>query len=585
MTLAGTPFAESTLAGVAGAGLAPAPPESGGPPPTTTTSPFTVEINGQAVSGIRAYSLRIDVQLGRQSEASFELVNLAVMPEIGQSVRILYFSEVLFAGTLDDVTIDADPSGSLDLVSCSCTDHSYLLFRRKIKKAYVNQTIAQIATTLANSELLGDGVTVGTVDVHTVIPVANADWVSIFEFLSELAQAVGAMFYVDYEKKMHFISGNLEASGTALTTDNIETVSIRLDRETYRNQQTTTVTGTSTVSTQDALVVELTRNNQEQILQRNSIEQTTGIYNEHVAVTHPSSNDPVQLARLAQATNKIGLGMTGSIRRSLSVRTRQYGYRVGQIVSMTMDRLGISGTWVIQRMQLQEEAGLFVVATLELNQATLIRRQQELWLDVVRKGTVAVMPPSSVYANTLSHTTPGLGSWQVPAGVTEVQITCYGGGGGGGGGARSEWPTNGPLQTADGSGGGSGGLSITILPVTPGEVLTFWVGIGGAGGAGQYRLNSPLDAKGADGGSGITSYVERSGGLRVGQANGGNGGIGGLANVAQRYVSTLPPGLDGQAFYGQFNTLGGTGNRGLGGFGYNNSAGAAGGNGKVVMEW
>lgn len=585
MSFAGSPFAESTFAGLAGAGLAPAPPSGGGSPPAPTVSPFTVEINGAAVPGIRAYSLRIDGQLGRQAEATFDLVNLAQMPVIGQSVKIFYFSDVIFAGALDDFTIESEPSGSLDVVSCSCTDHSYLLFRRKIKKTYVNQTVSQIATTLANSELLGDGVTVGTVDVSTTIPVANAEWVSIFEFLSELAVAVGAMFYIDHDKKMHFINSTVSTSGTPLTASNIETVSIRFDRETYRNQQTTTVTGTPAVSTQDALVVELTRSNGEQILERYGIEQTTGIYNEHVSITHPSSNDPVQLSRLANANNKILLGMTGSIRRSLSVRTRQYGYRVGQFVAVTLDRLGISGDWVIQRIQLQEEAGLFLVSTMELNQTSLIKRQQELWLDVVRKGTVAVLPPTSLYTNSVTHTTPGIGSWQVPSGVTEVQVTCYGGGGGGGGGARSEWPGYGGVVTADGAAGGSGGLTISVLAVTPGEVLTFWVGIGGAGGVGQSRFETFVNAVGANGSSGIASYVERSGGFRVGQANGGIYGIGGLANARSQQAMTLPPGTDGNGLHGHVVTVGGAANRGAGGAGFSYSTGAAGGNGRVVMEW
>lgn len=585
MIIAGAPFAGAPFAGVAGTGLAPAPPAGGGPPsPIPAVAPFTIEIRGVAWS-IRTHSLQIDAQLGRQSEATFELPNLAVMPQIGESVRILYFSEVLFAGAIDRVEITTDPSESLTIVFCACTDHSYLLFRRKIKKTYSNQTIAQIATNLANSELLADGITLGTVDVSTPIPIANADWVSIFEFLAELATSVGAMFYVDAAKKMHFISTSIATSGTPLTASNIESCSMTMDRETYRNQQTTTVTGTSTVSTQDALVVEITRSNGEQILVRNSLEQTTGIYNEHVAITHPTSNDPVQLTRLAQATNKVGLGLSGSIRRSISVRTRQYGYAVGQFVSVTLDHLDISGTWVIQRLRMAEEAGLFLISTLELNQASLIRRSQELWMDVVRKGTVAILPPSAVYSNSLTFTTPGLDVWQVPAGITEVQVTQYGGGGGGGGGARSEWPAYGGLRTADGSAGGSGGLTITILTVTPGEVLTFWVGVGGAGGAGQYRFQTTVDALGATGGSGTMSWVERSGGQRVGQANGGAGGVGGVANARAGYVNTLPPGRDGTGLYGTVITLGGAGNRGLGGFGYNNSAGAAGTNGRIIIEW
>ena len=554
MTFAGAPFAESTFAGVAGAGLAPEPP-SGGGPPTTVQAPFIVELDGVSLN-IRTDTLRIDVQLGRQGEASFELVNLGVMPVIGQPVKIRYFQQLLFAGQIDHVDISSEPSESVTIISCACTDHSYLLVRQKIKRTFTNQTIGQIATTLANSELLADGVTVGTVDVSTPIPVADADWVSIFEFLSEIATAVGAVFYIDYDKKMHFIATTVATSGTPLTATNIEKCSISFDRETYRNRQTTTVTGTPSVDGQTALTVELTRGNDEQIVDRYRVEHNGGIYNEHISVTHPTSNDAVELTRLAQAMNKIGLGVSGSMRRTVAVRTRQYGYQAGQFISVTLDHLGISGTWVIQRLQLQEEAGMFLVASLELTQASLMRRAQELWLDVVRKGTVAVLPPAAVYANMFTDTTPGLHSWQVPAGVSEVQVSCYGGGGGGGGGARSVWPNYGGTVIADGARGGSGGLSITVMHVTPGEILTYWVGAAGVGGAGQYLFESFTDAVGANGTSGITSWVERSGAFRVGQANGGAGGLGGLANARLQRAITYPAGLDGNGLYATVGVVG-----------------------------
>lgn len=581
MIIAGAPFAGAPFAGVAGTGLAPAPP--GPPAPIPVVIPFTVEVAGVARS-IRPSSLRIDAQLGRQGEASFELVNVPVMPLIGQPIKIKYFQHLAFAGQIDHLDIITEPSEQVTIVACRCTDHSYLLVRQKIKRTFTNQTLRQIATTLVNSELLSDGVTVGTVDVSTVIPVANAEWVSIWEFLVEVATAVGAMFYLDYDKKMHFIATTVAPSGTPLTAANIEQCRMSFDRETYRNQQTTTVTGTPAVEGQAAVTVELTRGNGEQIIDRYNIEGSGGIYNEHVAITHPSSNNAVELTRLAQATNKIGLAVSGSIRRLVSIRTRQYGYQVGQFISVTLDALGISGSWVVQRVQSQEEQGLFLVSHLELSQSSLMRRQQELWLDVVRKGTVAVLPPSAVYTNVFTSSTPGLGSWQVPVGVTEVQISCYGGGGGGGGGAKSEWPGYGGINTADGARGGSGGLSITIMNVTPGEVLTYWVGAAGVGGAGQYRLQTFENAVGSPGTSGIESWIERPGG-RVGQGNGGHGGLGGLANARYQQVITYPPGQDGGGLHGNVITVGAAANYGAGGLGFNNSAGANGTNGRVVIEW
>jgi hypothetical protein len=568
---------------MAGAGLAPALPTSGGGPPAVVETPFLVEVNKVGVSSM-VNSLVIDVELGRYGEASFDLTGLSAMPAIGHAVRIFYFRQLIFAGAIDNVDITTEPSQSHTSISCSCTDHSYLLFRQKIKETYTNQTIGNIATSLVSNYLFHDGVRVGRVDVSTPIPVANAEWVSIFEFLSELATSVGAVFYIDYDKKLHFISTTVAPSGTPLTASNMEQVSMKFDRENYRNEQTTTVTGTPPEGV-SAVVVELTRRNDEQIDERMNVEDTSGYYNDHLAVTHPTSNDAVVLTSLAQAYNKIALGLSGSLRRTVSVRTRQYDYQAGQFVSMTLDYLGISGTWVIQRLRLTEEAGMFLVAEMELTQSSLMRRAQELWLDVVRKGTIAILPPSAIYQHRVTQSVLGFGIWQVPAGITDVQVTCYGGGGGGGGGARSEWPALGPVQMADGARGGAGGVTISILTVNPGDVLSFWVGAGGAGGPGEYRFQSFLDAKGTNGTNGSDSWVARNGGSRVGQANGGSGGIGGAANAARHFSNTVPDGLGGAGLYGTVVTVGGASNGGSKGLGYNNSAGRDGLSGRVVMEW
>lgn len=110
---------------------------------------------------------------------------------------------------------------------------------------------------------------------------------------------------------------------------------------------------------------------------------------------------------------------------------------------------------------------------------------------------------------------PGLETWTVPAGVTEILVELQGGGGGG--------------DIA--FGGGGGGYVRFIRNVTPGEVLSFSVG---AGGIGRNGTNE------ADTGSG--GYFPTSTGSTCGPGGGVRGtisGLGGGGNDAGCYQTAL----------------------------------------------
>lgn len=585
MSFGSAPFAESTLAGVVLIPASAPGPES--PVVPLIIDPFSIVISDVTHKGL-INSLSMEVELGRQGTAQFSLKNLADIPPIGAPVQIYFYDELLFAGAIDRYKITSNNTQTFVQYDFECTDNSYLLFRQKIKKTFTNQTISSIVSSLLNNELFYDGITIGQIDVHMPIPVADADGVSIFEFFNELATSVGAVFYIDNEKQLFFTNTTVLTAVEPLDQDNIESCTINIDRETYHNIQTTTVTGTPAAENDEPLVISITRNNNEEIAQQAAIEGTGGFYHDRLSITHPTSNDTIQLTRLAYAYNKIGLGIAGSIRRSISVRTRQYGYQAGQFVDVTLLHLGITGTWVIQRLNLQEESGRFLISTMELNQTSLIRRSQELWVSVVNKGTIAILPPTAILTNSQLFTTPGSTTFTVPAGITEVQVSCYGGGGGGGGEAVSDWPGYGGRVWADGAKGGGGGLVISVLQVTPGEVLTLVVGAGGAGGAGQYLFQSFTNAIATNGTSGVASSVSRSGSFQVGVAAGGEGGSGGMANARFQQSQSWPPGRGGGGLFGDVITVGGAANGGAGGkwsVGASAENGVAGSSGKILVEW
>lgn len=114
-------------------------------------------------------------------------------------------------------------------------------------------------------------------------------------------------------------------------------------------------------------------------------------------------------------------------------------------------------------------------------------------------------------------TTPATQSFTVPAGVNTISVKAIGGGGGGGGGASNSGSAGG------GAGGGGAGLWVDgmIVDVTPGEVLTITLGVGGAGGVGGSAA-----AAGTNGtltsiiGTGVAIYLTGGGGGSAGTISG-----------------------------------------------------------------
>ena len=157
--------------------------------------------------------------------------------------------------------------------------------------------------------------------------------------------------------------------------------------------------------------------------------------------------------------------------------------------------------------------------------------------DVLDNGTTATILTNlkagliaNANSSARSRKLTASGSFTVPAGVTTLYVTGCGGGGGGGGGASSS--TNSSTSTSGGSGGAAQAVIKTPINVTPGQVISFTIGSGGAGGSGG--------------------------------ATGSNGGVGASG---------------GSTIFGSLLTLSGGGAGGAGAYGTSTIAGGAGGTG------
>lgn len=200
---------------------------------------------------------------------------------------------------------------------------------------------------------------------------------------------------------------------------------------------------------------------------------------------------------------------------------------------------------------------------------------------------------SQINPNIQSFTTSG--TFTVPAGVTQVEVTTIGGGGAGGSGN----------STLPGGGGGSGGVGVAIITgLTPGASIPIVVGSGGApasagntggnGGTSSFGSGPSIEATGGYGGEGGLSGS--GGGVPGGAA--GFSGSAGYGNYGSYGSGGNPSNGQGGTGGGPGNGLGyfGSGVNGLAALGYgggggggsaggSGSTGGAGGGGIVIVKW
>ncbi|PLX18537.1 MAG: hypothetical protein C0599_12200, partial [Salinivirgaceae bacterium] len=138
---------------------------------------------------------------------------------------------------------------------------------------------------------------------------------------------------------------------------------------------------------------------------------------------------------------------------------------------------------------------------------------------------------STIAQTTVELTTPGGQNWNVPAGVTSVDVECWGAGGAGGSGANRY----------GGGGGGGGAYSFKAnIPVTPGGTVSVQVGIGGdatvANRASYFIDLATIVANGGQDGANATGGSVGAGGAggtwTAGNGDSGfSGGTGGNGNT------------------------------------------------------
>lgn len=581
MTFGAVPFSESTLAGSAGFGLAGAAPVVVDDT-DVAIDPFTIDISGVSFKPL-VDSLSINMDASRQGSAAFTLCNIDTIVQVGQPVKISFYDNVLFSGSLDRIKITTNNTQTYKTYECECVDNSFLLTRKKIKKSFTNTNIVTLAQSLIVDNLGGENVTIGTFDNGMPIPMIDASNNTIYDVLRDAAASLGMLFYIDNNRILQFRSTTIDRAPMTIDENVAQSCDVLFDRENYRNQQRVIVTGTPQTQGETVQSVSYTAVNHDQIQALLSIEgDSNAVYTEIETITHPQSNTAGELLKLAVAYANILLALNGQIRKTITIKTRQFGFAVGQLATLSIPQQGLAGDWIIQSLSMQEESGRYLVSNMTLTVTSLQQRNYQMWIDTTRSGKVTVLPPISIFTHSQSFTTPGTYFFAVPAGITTLQATCVGPGGGGGGPARSSYGFKNTVYSLGGA-GGKGGKAISVISATAGNILTIRVSAGGSGGIGQSLNNSTQDAIGTDGGTPVSTRVSM-GSTVYAEAYGGVGGTGAHANSYTGFNGIWSPSADSGGT-GHVVIVGGGAFGGVTGLANPLQNSHPGSDGSVLMEW
>lgn len=542
----------------------------------TAVRPILTELNTvDARALVQMDSLQIQDTIGQPVTASFAMISqIATAPQVGDQIRIRYYEQIIFAGTIDTISqsvlsyVDGGV-GQSALYAVQCKDWSQILFRRILRRNFTNSPLQTIIDSMLDNELAGEGLTLGSIDSLTTIFLVDSQDARIFDILRDAAGSTGQTFYVDYDKSIQMRSTSVLSAPLVLDESNVlfEGTRYDSDRDTYRNQQTIVCTGTPANSTDTALEITVVATAPDQIAERQSIEGGTGIYEDVEQITHPTSNDPFFLTRLASEYANLRLSTSGQLPATLYCNVRGYGFRAGQVATVSLPNFGIADTFVIQRVTIRETAGRYLFHALELTSSSLQQRAYESWLAIVKGGSKVIVQLNAQIAGSLqTFTTVSSPTFVVPAGVTALELTVYAGSGGGGGGAQFNGINGGVVfyngsaspstVGANGGTGGNGAKVVTLLTVNPGDTLSIVVGAKGVKGtsdANTFNQSMAIgndDTTATDGTDGALSSVTYNA-VVVAQANGGKKGKKALVRMTRSDQFTYDvytfPGANGAA--------------------------------------
>lgn len=209
---------------------------------------LSIYIGGMDRTGlVLQKQLGIVDELNTRNTYSFTLASQGGLyrPVVGQNVSVYKDSVAIFAGTIESIDEYAVTNGAIPVVSfaCSCIDYNQVCDRFLAAEAYENMTAGGIVRNLVdgyiNAFSPGEGILKDYIEDGPLVTKAVFNYVPVTQALDELSEITGYVWYIDYERKMHFHSRLSMQAPFNLnnTSNNFRNMRIQHTRSDYRNKQ------------------------------------------------------------------------------------------------------------------------------------------------------------------------------------------------------------------------------------------------------------------------------------------------------------------------------------------------------------
>jgi hypothetical protein len=213
---------------------------------------LVVTIGGQPAA-YRAGTLSISGSLGTRTTASLQTVDhppFTTWVEVGQVVEIRdETSNLIFAGTVDSVEEEIDASKRLRVKRLACVDYTQIADRHLV--AYVYKPDEEHPTVSAGDVIkdivarffvyggVSEGIDTSPVEDGPAIEKLVFNYIPASQAFDDIAELAGYIWYIDYEKRLHFTpkDRNTAPFGLTETSQNWRNLKITESRELYRNRQ------------------------------------------------------------------------------------------------------------------------------------------------------------------------------------------------------------------------------------------------------------------------------------------------------------------------------------------------------------